>query len=358
MILTENWESGKENYAVNDGDIERVWDVQDAASGIEARNAVFLLVPEIDEETQLVRKTISTVPKGMGFYQCSVKYSKVANKIKLTIDAGAEKLKIIKAKEEIGNHKIRDLELYAGTLNEPLNIDANVDVFDISIANVDLYNTPFEIIIDSELMRVDQLLSGFTIGVTRGFGNTVQVGHINGAVVTVLEPGPSFGGLVNVGKDKVDGVDWYTPGMKLTMQWSSKYDALDPNYVTAVSLSGGKVNNQTIALTIKEQQYLFLRGELVSLGGTFDDTSDDGVSMTLKFEVSRSDLVSVGERDGSNATWLSKVYKEGWHYGSIRTTMMTSNGIKIDVPNSFHVNRVADYLDFDVFEIFDTIGDD
>lgn len=359
--IVEHWTSGQENYAGNDGDIERVYHVLGASSGIVARNAVFALVPAIDTDTGLVRKTIATSPKGdasIGIYECKVKYSKIENKIKLTIDASAEKIKITKSIADIGNHKIRGLTPFIDLLDEVAGINANVTVFDLSVANTDLYDPPFEIMVDSELMLVTDLLGGSTLQVVRGHGNTTATSHLNNATTYILEPGPSYGGLINVGKDKVDGVDWYTPGMKLTLQWSSKWGTLDPNYVTAVSAAGGYVNDATIALTIKGQEYTFLRGELVSHGGTFEDTSDDGTNISLKFEVSRNGRVSIGERDDTNATYLSKIYKEGWHYGWIRTTTMTSNGIRIDVPNSFHVNQVANYLDFDVFGVFDTIIDD
>lgn len=374
MILVEHYTSGEENYAGNDGEITRVYHAMQATSGIAARNAVLAFVPAVDLETGLVRKTIATSPKfpptinqlGLpnadGIYECKVKYSKIENKIKLTIDGTPDKVKITKSLESISSSKVRDLSQQTALLDIIGGIDANATNFDISVTNSALealgFVPPYEIIIDSELMNVNFHPGASELFVDRGRGGTTATSHLNAATITFLKPGPDHGGLINVGKDKVDGVDWFTPHMKLTMQWSAKYATLDPNYVTAVSLAGGKVNDQTIALTIKGQVYTFLRGELASHGGTFEDTSDDGVNVSLKFEVSRNGQVGIGERDGTNATWLSKIYKEGWHYGWMRTVAMRSNGIQIDVPNSFHVDRVAEYLDFDVFGIFDTISDE
>lgn len=354
--IVEAFSSGNENYAGNDGDIERVYNVFDADDGIQARNAVLAYVPEIDLETSLVRKTIATVRKGYRIYECKVKYSKIENQVKMQIDCSTARAKVTKSLEDISNFKIRDLEAFQTTLDGP--IDANVTIITLNETNANLYDPPFQIVIDDEFMTVTDLLGGSDIEVARGANNTTATSHLDSATTYILEPGPSFGGLINVGKDKVEGVDWHIPAMKLTMQWSSKWGTLDPDYVTFVEGAGGKVNDATLALTIKGQQYTFLRGELVCLGGTFEDTSDSGANISLKFDVSRSASIAIGERDDTNSTWRSKIYKEGWHFGWVRTTTRTSNGIQIDVPNSFHIQRVADYLDFDGFGIFDTIVDE
>ena len=96
-------------------------------------------------------------------------------------------------------------------------------------------------------------------------------------------------------------------------------------------------------------------GELVFLGGTFEEGSDDGANITLKFEVQRNAEISIGERDGTNTTWRSKIYKRGWDFGWIRTVTVNGQGVQVEVPDSIHVDQIADYVDFGQLGIFDVL---
>lgn len=353
MELLEHYTSAAETYAGVDGDLELVFHVKDAPSGYDARNFVLANTWSIDPSTQLVRKTVVTTPKGANWYECKVKYSKIENKIKMDVDCTAEKIHLSRSIENVGNWKVRNLTsttvLLASTVNTG---DTTIEVTDAS----SLPDFPFVLMLDSEMVLVTDSDAGDdnTLVVTRGYGGTTISSHTTGG--TLLAPGPDFGGLIGVDKDSVKGVDWWAPAMKLTLQWSSKWGTLDSGYVEMCEENGGAINDEEIAFTFKGQEYHFLRGELVFLGGTFSDTSDDGASITLKFEVSRNADISIGERDGSNSTNLAKIFKYGWDYGWVRTVQTQNQGVKVEVPDSFHVERVAEFFDFSQFGVFDTIS--
>ena len=120
--------------------------------------------------------------------------------------------------------------------------------------------------------------------------------------------GPDFGGLVNVSKDKVDGVEVYTPGsLKLTMQWSAKYQDIRSDYMSTAIAMQATVNDDDILLNYKGQNFYFACGTLVFIGPVFDETLNDGSDITLKFECSlnKEDIV-LGEINGtSSPTWLT-----------------------------------------------------
>lgn len=118
--------------------------------------------------------------------------------------------------------------------------------------------------------------------------------------------GPSFGQLVNVGRESVEGVEVYAPGtFKLTISWTAKYESIDATYIQTCLELAATVNDRQIVLNYRGQQLIFEKGTLLFVGGTFDESSTDGADITLKFEGSATDDVAIGEVNTSNpATWI------------------------------------------------------
>lgn len=357
--IIEHYTSGIENYAGLTGDKERVYHVLDAASGYAARVLALATAPQVDEDTGFFRKNVMTTPKGANIYECKFKYSQIENVVKLRVSCRPERVKKTTG-TSIGSWKVHSLEEVTLSLTNNISAsDVEMEVDDVSLIP-DGVNFPFVVMIGNEQILVtgwaSEVDSIYTV--ERGYGETDAETHLAGSDITLLMPGPDFGNLINVSKDRVEGVDWWVPGQKLNLQWSSKWSSLDSQYVTTIEGMQGKVNDSQVALTINNQEYVYDRGEMLFLGGDFEDTSDGGASITLDFEIQRNGTVSVGERDGSNGTYLAGIFKYGWDFGWTRTRKIESNGIQIESPASFHVNRMGEFADFSVFDVFDIIVDE
>jgi len=116
--------------------------------------------------------------------------------------------------------------------------------------------------------------------------------------------GRDFGTLVNVSKDRVEGVDVYDPESpnKFSVQWSQKYDTLSAGYIGVAKSMKATVNDSIIAFTYKGQHLIFERGTLLFPGPTFEDSKDDGCSISLKFEESVNSVsIKIGDVDGTGS---------------------------------------------------------
>lgn len=168
--------------------------------------------------------------------------------------------------------------------------------------------------------------------------------------------GPDFGGLIGVSKDKVEGVEVYAKGMaKLTIKWSSNWQTIPATYLATVKSMGATVNDRDMVLSYRGQQIPFPRGTLLFIGGPFTE-SDDSCEITLNFlEIENDDNITIGER-GTFLTEFGPLFKEGHHYMWIRTNKVQDpRGAEIDAPTSAHVERVYEYADFGLLEVFDMI---
>lgn len=120
--------------------------------------------------------------------------------------------------------------------------------------------------------------------------------------------GKDFKRLVNVSKDKVDGVDVYDPlsPNKLQFSWSAKYQSIRADYMTTVQELKATVNDDMIYLNYKGQNFGFERGTLLCTGGKFEESNDNGCNITLSFEESvNATGIYLGDIDGSGGNVLT-----------------------------------------------------
>lgn len=165
-----------------------------------------------------------------------------------------------------------------------------------------------------------------------------------------VDEGPDFKGLIGVSDNKVDGVDVYVRAFKMQIDWSSKDGTLDPSYIELVDEMGAHTNSVGIALTWRGQQLFFPPNSLLFLGADFNETSDDGCSISMSFERNMPETgIVVGERDD--------IDKEGWHYLWIKTAKRRDEdiGAMIEVPTSANIEKVYELAEFTDLGIFDLI---
>lgn len=112
--------------------------------------------------------------------------------------------------------------------------------------------------------------------------------------------GPEFNRLVNVSKDKVEGVDIYLPkSFKLEIKYTFRWTSLPAGYIATVRQMAPSVNADDVYFTFKNQTFFFASGTLLFVGATFHSFSDAGCEMHFRFEGRDNESnIKVGERSG------------------------------------------------------------
>lgn len=346
--MVEKLKSRSENISYTTGESDLEYFVLDTENPLEVRAYAVNNSPDL--YGNLLRQNIRINQVDYQIWDVVVHYASLENKIQISIDSSPEKSKVTRSKSTVANYNLRDIA---------------------------------------------------TLGVT----------------------GPSFGGLINVTKDKVEGVDWYTDKpFKMQLNWSSRWGSIRPDYIQTILDLGACVNDTPVVLTYKNQELYFNRGTLLFLGASLNESSDQGASIVMRFEGRLGETINIGERTGAvvatltcsitngsvdvvsstntsslaagmsvsgngipsgteilsvdsttefsltkeatdtNATasltfsWVP-ITKEGWQYAWVRTVKVkdTTTNIEVELPASLHIENLADYQDFAVLEVFDTI---
>lgn len=112
--------------------------------------------------------------------------------------------------------------------------------------------------------------------------------------------GPDFGRLINVSKDKVEGVEAYLPGtFKLEIKYTFRWTSMPAGYLATVRQLAPSVNAEDLYFTFKDQTFFFASGTLLFVGATVHGFSDAGCEMHFKFEGRDNETnIKVGELSG------------------------------------------------------------
>lgn len=360
MAWIEKFDSRAEEVSPNDGSLELLGTVTDTPSGIAARFVVYGSTPETLHG--LVRMNVSLTPIMWGLWAVKVKYGKIENKIEMQLDLGCDKAKKTTSLETIANYNVYGLTPVTTTLNGAISDSAD----SLTVAGTTGFPTdaqtaaePFSVFIDNEEILVGAKTGTAWTDLTRGHNNTQAAAHADAATVTLVKVAPDFGGLVNVSGDKVEGADVYIGSGSLTVSWSSKWLSIRSDYIDTIKEMRPSANDADIWFQYKGQHILFPKNTLLFVGGSLRESSNDGASITLKFEISETEDVIIGERDGTNNTTRALIPKEGWHFIWFRSAPLPSNTavrVKVATPVSAHVEKFYNLKDFTRLEIFDKIN--
>jgi hypothetical protein len=160
---------------------------------------------------------------------------------------------------------------------------------------------------------------------------------------------PDFGGLINVTRDGVQGVD--LPGPKFSFTVERLYDSttLPGDYLSNLAKMTPSINTNNMVIVWKNQVFNLDVGEVRYDGGAISDggldpsvpsTGHEMIRVSHKFEVSRND------NNLTFGTFATPINKNGWQYAWALTRDTVSNGYRSKQIVGVYVENVFYGYDF------------
>jgi hypothetical protein len=168
------------------------------------------------------------------------------------------------------------------------------------------------------------------------------------------DPIIDFGGAIGQTADKIEGVDAYVGGMKMTAKRRYIQANFASNYIQSLAeqlCHPPRVNMAVFSFVWQGQTYTFQAGEVLFLGAHGTTVDQKRVEIDHEFLISFNRLVA----NGNGITlqgFDAQVSKMGWDYGWIAYETKSSGGIRmVQKPTQFNSEGIYPPADFTILQI-------